>query len=145
MVSQVASGASRARHVENLSGVIGQMLRPAEQRLKHRVWLAPNCDSAIEVVVGKLGQRAGDDVPGLLPGGHQVRARVVRLDDKLLIAIARRLVTIGDQEFTPPRAEIPSQVLDDERQRIHLIARTAEEVFVRYRRERPFNKEAMGA
>src|SRR5262249_17742365 len=59
---------------------------------------------------------------------HQLFAGIRLGEDKLLIAVAIRLLTISSKKILPPRPQVPGHVLDDERDAVGLRIRKMEEV-----------------
>src|SRR5579864_118539 len=112
---------------DDLAAVVGVMRELARDGLHHGMGLAANGCGTHEFGVRERRESAKHEFPGLFPTFHHLfpsRGRV----GELAVAVAIRFFTVGVREAGPPRAHVAGQVLDDDRDRIHLRVENREEL-----------------
>src|SRR5579883_2381431 len=117
------------RQHDNLTGVIGIMRQLAVHGLHDRVGFTADGDGARKIAFGEWLERTKKAVPTFLPDLHQLLARRGRLHE-LRIAIAVGFFAIAGEEIRKTGSHIPSHVLYDNRDRIHLVVQDAHQLVV---------------
>jgi hypothetical protein len=123
-------GIEKTDEVENLPGVPGGVGEAAHQGLLDAVALTADGDGFIEVGFLKAGECLIYGVPTGLPARHERGARVVRGEDEFAVAIASRLFAVRGEKVGPAGEQIAAEMLDDQCDRIDLLAGAAEEGIV---------------
>src|SRR5215469_7284177 len=76
--------------------------------------VAANVDGASDIQGLKSVERVKHALPALFPAAHQFLARRLRMQFKLLVAIAIRLLAVAGQKICPARALISADMFDQQ-------------------------------